>query len=184
MQVMIEGPGHVPLHLIKMNAELQQKLCHEAPFYTLGPLVTDIAPGYDHITSAIGAAVMGWSGAALLCYVTPAEHLSLPNAEDVRQGCIAYKIAAHAADIARGRPGARDRDDALSRARFLSTGTSSSLCRSIRKPPRPSTIRRCPKKATRTPASVRCAARSFAPCAFPTTRTKFWTEKTQPVPSS
>ncbi len=118
IQTMIEGPGHVPLHLIKMNAELQQKLCHEAPFYTLGPLVTDIAPGYDHITSAIGAAVMGWSGAALLCYVTPAEHLSLPNAEDVRQGCIAYKIAAHAADIARGRPGARDRDDALSRARF------------------------------------------------------------------
>lgn len=118
IQTMIEGPGHVPMHLIKMNAELQQKLCHEAPFYTLGPLVTDIAPGYDHITSAIGAAIMGWSGASLLCYVTPAEHLSLPNAEDVRQGCIAYKIAAHAADIARGRPGARDRDDELSRARF------------------------------------------------------------------
>ncbi len=118
VQTMIEGPGHVPMHLIKMNAELQQKLCHEAPFYTLGPLVTDIAPGYDHITSAIGAAIMGWSGAALLCYVTPAEHLSLPNAEDVRQGCIAYKIAAHAADIARGRPGARDRDDALSKARY------------------------------------------------------------------
>lgn len=118
VQTMIEGPGHVPMHLIKMNAELQQKLCHEAPFYTLGPLVTDIAPGYDHITSAIGAAIMGWAGASLLCYVTPAEHLSLPNAEDVRQGCIAYKIAAHAADIARGRPGARDRDDELSRARF------------------------------------------------------------------
>jgi phosphomethylpyrimidine synthase len=118
VQVMIEGPGHIPLHLVKMNAELEQKLCHEAPFYTLGPLVTDIAPGYDHITSAIGAAVMGWSGASLLCYVTPAEHLSLPNAEDVKQGCIAYKIAAHAADIARGRPGARDRDDALSKARF------------------------------------------------------------------
>ncbi|MFN0117881.1 MAG: phosphomethylpyrimidine synthase ThiC [Elusimicrobiota bacterium] len=118
VQVMIEGPGHVPMHLIKMNAELQQKLCHEAPFYTLGPLVTDIAPGYDHITSAIGAAIMGWSGASLLCYVTPAEHLSLPNAEDVRQGCIAYKIAAHASDIARGRPGARDRDDELSKARF------------------------------------------------------------------
>jgi len=118
VQVMIEGPGHVPMHLIKMNAEIQQKWCHEAPFYTLGPLVTDIAPGYDHITSAIGAAIMGWSGASLLCYVTPAEHLSLPNAEDVRQGCIAYKIAAHAADIARGRPGARDRDDELSRARF------------------------------------------------------------------
>jgi len=118
VQVMIEGPGHVPMHLIKMNAELQQKLCHDAPFYTLGPLVTDIAPGYDHITSGIGAAIMGWAGAALLCYVTPAEHLSLPNAEDVRQGCIAYKIAAHAADIARGRPGARDRDDALSKARY------------------------------------------------------------------
>lgn len=118
VQVMIEGPGHVPMHLIKMNAELQQKYCHEAPFYTLGPLVTDIAPGYDHITSAIGAAIMGWSGAALLCYVTPAEHLSLPNKEDVRQGCVSYKIAAHAADIARGRPGARDRDDALSKARY------------------------------------------------------------------
>jgi phosphomethylpyrimidine synthase len=116
--VMIEGPGHVPMHLIKMNAELEQKYCHEAPFYTLGPLVTDIAPGYDHITSAIGAAIMGWSGASLLCYVTPAEHLSLPNADDVRQGCISYKIAAHAADIARGRPGARDRDDALSKARY------------------------------------------------------------------
>jgi phosphomethylpyrimidine synthase len=115
---MIEGPGHVPLNLIQMNAELQQKWCHEAPFYTLGPLVTDIAPGYDHITSAIGAAVIGWAGAAMLCYVTPAEHLSLPNKEDVRQGVIAYKIAAHAADIARGIPGARDRDDALSRARF------------------------------------------------------------------
>jgi phosphomethylpyrimidine synthase len=118
VQVMIEGPGHVPMHLIKMNAELQQKYCHEAPFYTLGPLVTDIAPGYDHITSAIGAAMIGWSGASLLCYVTPAEHLSLPNQEDVRQGCIAYKIAAHAADIARGRPMVRDRDDALSKARY------------------------------------------------------------------
>jgi phosphomethylpyrimidine synthase len=118
VQTMIEGPGHVPLHLVQMNAELQRKWCHEAPFYTLGPLVTDIAPGYDHITSAIGAAVIGWAGASMLCYVTPAEHLSLPNKEDVRQGVIAYKIAAHAADIARGRPGARDRDDALSRARF------------------------------------------------------------------
>lgn len=118
VQVMIEGPGHVPMHLIKMNAEMQQKWCHDAPFYTLGPLVTDIAPGYDHITSAIGAAIMGWSGAALLCYVTPAEHLSLPNENDVRQGVIAYKIAAHAADIARGRPGARDRDDELSKARY------------------------------------------------------------------
>jgi phosphomethylpyrimidine synthase len=117
-QVMIEGPGHIPMHQIPMNIELEQKLCHGAPFYVLGPLVTDIAPGYDHITSAIGAAIAGQAGASLLCYVTPAEHLSLPNKEDVRQGCIAYKIAAHAADIARGRPGARDRDDELSRARF------------------------------------------------------------------
>ena len=101
-----------------MNVKRQQEWCHEAPFYTLGPLVTDIAPGYDHITSAIGAAMVGWYGASLLCYVTPKEHLGLPNAEDVRQGVIAYKIAAHAADVARGRKGARDRDDALSRARF------------------------------------------------------------------
>lgn len=118
VQVMVEGPGHVPMHQVAMNVERQQKVCHGAPFYVLGPLVTDIAPAYDHITSAIGAALAGWAGASLLCYVTPAEHLSLPNAEDVRQGVIAYKIAAHAADIARGRPGARDRDDELSRARF------------------------------------------------------------------
>ena len=118
VQVMIEGPGHVPLDHLEMNVRKQQELCHGAPFYTLGPLVTDIAPGYDHITSAIGAAVVGWHGASLLCYVTPKEHLGLPDAEDVRQGVIAYKIAAHAADVARHRPGARDRDDALSRARF------------------------------------------------------------------
>jgi phosphomethylpyrimidine synthase len=118
VQVMVEGPGHVPMHQVAMNVERQQKICHGAPFYVLGPLVTDIAPAYDHITSAIGAALAGWAGASLLCYVTPAEHLSLPNAEDVRQGVIAYKIAAHASDIARGRPGARDRDDELSRARF------------------------------------------------------------------
>ena len=118
VQVMIEGPGHIPLHQIEMNVRLEQELCHEAPFYTLGPLVTDIAPGYDHITSAIGAAMIGWFGASMLCYVTPKEHLGLPNANDVREGVIAYKIAAHAADIARGRKGARDRDDALSRARF------------------------------------------------------------------
>ncbi|MGL4555763.1 MAG: phosphomethylpyrimidine synthase ThiC, partial [Gemmataceae bacterium] len=117
-QVMIEGPGHVPMHLVKMNVEKERELCHEAPFYVLGPLVTDIAPGYDHITSAIGAALAAEAGAAMLCYVTPKEHLGLPNADDVRQGVIAYKIAAHAGDIARGRPGARDRDDALSRARF------------------------------------------------------------------
>jgi phosphomethylpyrimidine synthase len=118
VQVMVEGPGHVPMHQVAMNVERQQKVCQGAPFYVLGPLVTDIAPGYDHITSAIGAALAGWAGASLLCYVTPAEHLSLPNMEDVRQGVIAYKIAAHAADIARQRVGARDRDDELSRARF------------------------------------------------------------------
>ncbi len=117
-QVMIEGPGHIPMHLVKMNVEKERELCHEAPFYVLGPLVTDIAPGYDHITSAIGAAIAGEAGAAMLCYVTPKEHLGLPNKDDVRQGVIAYKIAAHAADIARGRKGARDRDDALSKARF------------------------------------------------------------------
>jgi phosphomethylpyrimidine synthase len=117
-QVMIEGPGHIPMHLVKMNVEKERELCYEAPFYVLGPLVTDIAPGYDHITSAIGAALAGEAGAAMLCYVTPKEHLGLPNKDDVRQGVIAYKIAAHAADIARGRKGVRDRDDALSKARF------------------------------------------------------------------
>ncbi|MGH9860831.1 MAG: phosphomethylpyrimidine synthase ThiC, partial [Candidatus Acidiferrales bacterium] len=119
VQVMIEGPGHVPMDKIKEQVDKEMEWCHEAPFYTLGPLVTDIAPGYDHITSAIGAAMIGWHGASMLCYVTPKEHLGLPNAEDVKQGVIAYKIAAHAADVARHRPGARDRDDALSYARFL-----------------------------------------------------------------
>ena len=119
VQVMIEGPGHIPMDQIKLQVEKEVELCHEAPFYTLGPLVTDIAPGYDHITSAIGAAMIGWHGASMLCYVTPKEHLGLPNREDVHQGIIAYKIAAHAADVARRRPGARDRDDALSYARFL-----------------------------------------------------------------
>ncbi len=118
VQVMIEGPGHVPLDQIQLQVEKEMELCHEAPFYTLGPLVTDIAPGYDHITSAIGAAMIGWHGASMLCYVTPKEHLGLPNREDVKAGIIAYKIAAHAADIARHRPGARDRDDELSRARY------------------------------------------------------------------
>jgi phosphomethylpyrimidine synthase len=117
-QVMVEGPGHVPMDQIQMNVEKQQEWCDEAPFYTLGPLVIDIAPGYDHITSAIGAAMIGWHGASLLCYVTPKEHLGLPNKEDVKQGVIAYKIAAHAADVARGHPKARERDDALSRARY------------------------------------------------------------------
>ena len=118
VQVMIEGPGHIPMDQIQMQVEKENEMCHEAPFYTLGPLVTDIAPGYDHITSAIGAAMIGWYGASMLCYVTPKEHLGLPNKEDVKQGIIAYKIAAHAADVARHRPGARDRDDALSRARY------------------------------------------------------------------
>jgi len=117
-QVMIEGPGHVPMDQLEMNVAKQQDWCDEAPFYTLGPLVTDIAPGYDHITSAIGAAMIGWYGASLLCYVTPKEHLGLPDLEDVKQGVIAYKIAAHAADVARGHPGARRRDDELSKARY------------------------------------------------------------------
>ena len=118
VQVMVEGPGHVPMHKIKQNMELQLELCHEAPFYTLGPLTTDIAPGYDHITSAIGAAMIGWFGTAMLCYVTPKEHLGLPDKDDVKQGVIAYKIAAHAADLAKGHPGAQAWDDALSKARF------------------------------------------------------------------
>jgi phosphomethylpyrimidine synthase len=118
VQVMIEGPGHIPLDQIEMQVQKENEMCYEAPFYTLGPLVTDIAPGYDHITSAIGAALIGWHGASMLCYVTPKEHLGLPNKDDVKAGLIAYKIAAHAADIARHRPGARDRDDALSRARY------------------------------------------------------------------
>jgi phosphomethylpyrimidine synthase len=115
---MIEGPGHIPMDQIQMQVEKEVKICHEAPFYTLGPLVTDIAPGYDHITSAIGAAMIGWYGASMLCYVTPREHLGLPDREDVKQGVIAYKIAAHAADLAKGHPGAQVRDDALSKARF------------------------------------------------------------------
>ncbi|MEC2240681.1 phosphomethylpyrimidine synthase ThiC [Bacillus velezensis] len=118
VQVMIEGPGHVPMHKIKENMDKQLEICKEAPFYTLGPLTTDIAPGYDHITSAIGAAMIGWYGTAMLCYVTPKEHLGLPNRDDVREGVITYKIAAHAADLAKGHPGAQIRDDALSKARF------------------------------------------------------------------
>jgi phosphomethylpyrimidine synthase len=118
VQVMIEGPGHVPMHKVKENVELQLEHCHEAPFYTLGPLATDIAPGYDHITSAIGAAMIGWFGTAMLCYVTPKEHLGLPDRDDVKTGVITYKIAAHSADLAKGHPGAQDRDNALSRARF------------------------------------------------------------------
>jgi len=118
VQTMIEGPGHIPMDQIELQVAKEKEICFEAPFYTLGPLVTDIAPGYDHITSAIGAAMIGWYGASMLCYVTPKEHLGLPNRDDVKAGIIAYKIAAHAADIARHRPGVRDRDDALSRARY------------------------------------------------------------------
>jgi len=118
VQVMNEGPGHIPMHMIRENMEKQLAWCHEAPFYTLGPLTTDIAPGYDHLTSAIGAAMIGWYGTAMLCYVTPKEHLGLPNREDVKEGVIAYKIAAHAADLAKGHPSAQYRDDALSKARF------------------------------------------------------------------
>jgi phosphomethylpyrimidine synthase len=118
VQVIIEGPGHVPMHLIKENVDRQMRVCQEAPFYTLGPLTTDIAPGYDHITSAIGAAMIGWYGTAMLCYVTPKEHLGLPNKQDVKDGVIAYKIAAHVADLAKGHPGAQQRDNALSKARF------------------------------------------------------------------
>ena len=118
VQVMIEGPGHVPMHLVKENMDKQLEYCDEAPFYTLGPLVTDIAPGYDHITSGIGAAMIGWFGCAMLCYVTPKEHLGLPDRDDVKVGVVTYKIAAHAGDLAKGHPAAKIRDDALSRARF------------------------------------------------------------------
>jgi phosphomethylpyrimidine synthase len=118
VQVMVEGPGHVPLNLVEENVVLQQEWCHDAPFYTLGPLATDIAPGYDHITSAIGAAAIAMHGTAMLCYVTPKEHLGLPNRDDVKTGVITYKLAAHSADVAKGHPGARDWDDTLSRARF------------------------------------------------------------------
>ena len=117
-QVMIEGPGHIPMHMIKENVDREIEICHDAPFYTLGPLTTDVAPGYDHITSAIGAAMIGWFGTAMLCYVTPKEHLGLPDKEDVKQGLVAYRIAAHAADLAKGHPRAREWDDALSKARF------------------------------------------------------------------
>ncbi|MBI4005558.1 MAG: phosphomethylpyrimidine synthase ThiC, partial [Gammaproteobacteria bacterium] len=118
VQVMIEGPGHIPMHLIKENMDRELQECHEAPFYTLGPLTTDIAPGYDHITSAIGAAMIGWYGTAMLCYVTPKEHLGLPDKDDVKEGIITYKIAAHAADLGKGHPAAQIRDNALSKARF------------------------------------------------------------------
>ena len=150
VQVMIEGPGHIPMDQIQMQVEKEVEMCHEAPFYTLGPLVTDFAPGYDHITSAIGAAMIGWHGASMLCYVTPKEHLGLPNREDVKQGIIAYKIAAHAADIARHRPGARDRDDELSRARYRFDWKKQFELSLDPETARACTTRRCRKKASRT----------------------------------
>jgi hypothetical protein len=151
VQVMIEGPGHIPMDQIQMQVEKEKEMCYEAPFYTLGPLVTDFAPGYDHITSAIGAAMIGWYGASMLCYVTPKEHLGLPNREDVKAGIIAYKIAAHAADIARHRPGARDRDDALSRARYrFDWNRQFELSLDPETARDPCTTRRCPRKASRT----------------------------------
>ena len=162
-QVMIEGPGHIPMHKIKVNVEKQFALCGEAPFYTLGPLVTDIAPAYDHITSAIGAAMIGWFGTAMLCYVTPKEHLGLPNRDDVKAGVIAYKIAAHAADLAKGHPAAQARDDALSKARFefrwqdqFNLSLDPDTARSY------TTTRRCPRKRTSSPISARCAGRNSA----------------------
>src|SRR6201984_2977759 len=162
-QVMIEGPGHVTMDKIKTNMDKQLRECGEAPFYTLGPLTTDIAPGYDHITSAIGAAMIGWFGTAMLCYVTPKEHLGLPNRDDVKTGVITYKIAAHAADLAKGHPAAQIRDDALSRARFefrwvdqfnlsLDPGTARNI-----------TTRRCPRRRTRSRISAPCAGRNSAP---------------------
>ena len=162
VQVMIEGPGHVPMHLIKENMDEQLENCDEAPFYTLGPLTTDIAPGYDHITSAIGAAMIGWFGTAMLCYVTPKEHLGLPNKQDVHDGVITYKIAAHAADLAKGHPGAQARDNALSKARFefrwedqFNLGLDPETARN-------STTRPCPRRRTRPRTSARCAGRSSA----------------------
>ena len=133
---MIEGPGHVPMHKIKENMDKQLESCGEAPFYTLGPLVTDVAPGYDHITSGIGAAMIGWFGTAMLCYVTPKEHLGLPDRDDVKVGVVTYKLAAHAADLAKGHPAARLHDDALVQAPASSSaGATSSTCRSTPKPP-------------------------------------------------
>ena len=162
-QVMIEGPGHVPMHKIKVNMEKQLKECGEAPFYTLGPLTTDIAPGYDHITSGIGAAMIGWFGTAMLCYVTPKEHLGLPDREDVKTGVITYKIAAHAADLAKGHPGAQDRDDAFPAPVLSSAGKTSSTYRWTRKRPACSMIRRCPRMPTRWRTSVPCAGLNSVP---------------------
>jgi phosphomethylpyrimidine synthase len=159
---MIEGPGHVPMHKIKANMDKQLETCGEAPFYTLGPLTTDIAPGYDHITSGIGAAMIGWFGCAMLCYVTPKEHLGLPDRDDVKTGVITYKIAAHAADLAKGHPAAKLRDDALSAPGSSSAGKTSSTSASTPTPPAISTTRPCRRKPTRWPISAPCAGRNSA----------------------
>jgi phosphomethylpyrimidine synthase len=176
-QVMVEGPGHVPMDQIEMNVKKQIEICHGAPFYVLGPLVTDIAPGYDHITSAIGAALAGWSGAAMLCYVTPKEHLGLPDLEDVRQGVIAYKIAAHAADVARGRPGARDRDDALSKARFEFDWNEQFRLSLDPERAREYHDQTLPRTRSRAPTSAACAAPNTARCASPKTSGRWSDEK-------
>ena len=166
-QVMVEGPGHVPMDQIAMNMEKQAVECRRGAFYVLGPLVTDIAPGYDHITSAIGAALAGWHGASMLCYVTPKEHLGLPEVEDVRQGVIAYKIAAHAADLARHRPGPATATTHSAAARYASTGKSNSAFRSIPKPPGACMTRRCRRTPSRRPPSAACADPSSARCESP-----------------
>ena len=161
-QVMIEGPGHVPIHKIKINMDKQLKECGEAPFYTLGPLTTDIAPGYDHITSGIGAAMIGWFGCAMLCYVTPKEHLGLPNRDDVKVGVITYKIAAHAADLAKGHPAAQLATTRCRVPASISAGRTSSISASIRTPRAPITTRRCRRRRTRSRISARCAGRNSA----------------------
>ncbi len=161
---MNEGPGHVPMHLIKENMEKQIEWCHEAPFYTLGPLTTDIAPGYDHITSGIGAAMIGWYGCAMLCYVTPKEHLGLPNKDDVKTGVITYKLAAHAADLAKGHPGAQYRDNAVSAKRASSSaGRTNSTSRSTPRRPASSMTKRSRRKERRPRTSAACADRTSAP---------------------
>ena len=162
VQVMVEGPGHVPMQLIKENMGKQLEICNEAPFYTLGPLATDIAPGYDHITSAIGAAMIGWYGTAMLCYVTPKEHLGLPNKKDVKDGVIAYKIAAHAADLAKGHRAPRIGTTCSRRRVSNFAGRTSSISRSIRRRRANFTTKRCPRRARKSRISARCAARISA----------------------
>ena len=169
VQVMNEGPGHIPMHMIKENMEKQLEWCDEAPFYTLGPLTTDIAPGYDHITSAIGAAMIGWYGCAMLCYVTPKEHLGLPNKKDVKDGVIAYKIAAHAADLAKGHPGAQYRDNAISKARFEFRWEDQFNLSLDPETAREFHDETLPPREPRPLTSVPCAARIFVPCVSPKT---------------